>query len=67
MTNNYTVQTKTETRAFGDALEMREIEVYQIFCNDVWVNETRDIDMISELIADHKNQGRWANVNNRFD
>lgn len=68
----YTIKTTTEQRAFGGILEgkpleMRKIEVYQIFCNGVWINETRDLDMIGELIADHKNPGRWANVGNRFD
>ena len=68
----YTIKTTTEKRAFGGILEgkpleMREIEVYNIYCNDVWVNATRDINSIPELIECHKNPNRWANVGSRFD
>lgn len=71
-THKYSIKVTTETRAFGGVLEgkpleMREIEVYNIYLGDVFVNATRELDMISELIKDHLNPSRWGNVGSRFD
>lgn len=69
----YAIKVTTEKRAFGGALqgkplEMREIEVYNIYLGDTWINATRDLDEISELIENHMYPGRLRGMeSNRFD
>ena len=72
MKNNYTVELTEETRMVGGVLDgtpmrAQTFTVYNVYFNGEWVNATRDADTINEVIADHQNPGRWANVNNRFD
>ena len=72
MNNNYTVELTEETRMVGGVLDgtpmhPQTFTVFNVYFNGEWVNATRDADTINELIADHQNPGRWANVGSRFD